>query len=145
MNSRVSAKRIHAKAGVIGHGHRKAGLIERRLRLDQRVVVEGLTVLVWVFKAAKLAKGHKTDPLERRRLTHDRLNLGELVSVASCYNNGGLGVERCDVYGCHAVSLFLGSWLYSIAAPCGEPVLPAPGMRTEDKHCRDPADRALQM
>ena len=108
----LAVQRVDDQAGIVGDGH-KPRLLNRSLRLDDGVLQKRRAVFLGVLKIAQLAERHKA------HLGHDLaqngLDLGELMGVARCHDDGRRRVEsvNVDLLKCH-------EWppcLYSNAAP----------------------------
>ena len=90
----LTVQRVDDQARIIGNGH-KARLLDRSLRLDDGVLQKRRAVFLGVLKIAQLAERHKA------HLGHDLakngLDLGELMGVARCHDDGRRRVEGVDV------------------------------------------------
>ena len=135
MNARV-ARAIHTgltvqcvddQARIVGNGH-KARLLDGSLRLDDGVLQKRRAVFLGVLKIAQLAERHKANL--GHDLAQNGLDLGELMGVARCHDNGRCRVEGVDVnlLKCHEWS----PCLYSNAAPRGVRALGLSPLRRSD-------------
>ena len=108
----LTVQRVDDQARIVGNGH-EPRLFDGSLRLDDGVLQKRRAVFLGVLKFAQLAERHKA------HLGHDLaqngLDLGELMGVARCHDNGRRRVEGVDVdlLKCHEWS----PCLYSNAAP----------------------------
>ena len=103
IHARLAVQRVDDQARIVGDGH-KARLLDRSLRLDDGVLQKRRAVFLGVLKIAQLAERHKA------HLGHDLaqngLDLGELMGVAGCHDDGRRRVEGVDVnlLKCHSWS-----------------------------------------
>ena len=120
MNARVARaihtgltiQRVNDQARIVGNGH-EPRLFDGSLRLDDGVLQKRRTVFLGVLKIAQLTERHKANL--GHNLAQNGLDLGELMGVARCHDDGRRRVEGVDVdlLKCHEWS----PCLYSNAAP----------------------------
>ena len=108
----LTVQRVDDQARIVGNGH-KARLLNRSLRLDDGVLQKRRAVFLGILKIAQLAECHKAHL--GHNLAQNGLDLGELMGVARCHDDGRRRVEGVDVdlLKCHEWS----PCLYSNAAP----------------------------
>ena len=94
IHARLAVQRVDDQARIVGDGH-KARLLNGSLRLDDGVLQKRRAVFLGVLKIAQLTERHKA------HLGHDLaqngLDLGELMGVAGCHDDGRRRVESVDV------------------------------------------------
>ena len=90
----LTVQRVDDQARIVGDGH-KARLLNRGLGLDDSVLQKRRAVFLGILKITQLAERHKA------HLGHDLaqngLDLGELMGVARCHDDGRRRVEGVDV------------------------------------------------
>ena len=94
IHARLAVQRVDDQARIVGNGH-KARLLNRGLGLDDGVLQKRRAVFLGIRKITQLAERHKA------HLGHDLaqngLDLGELMGVARCHDDGRRRVEGVDV------------------------------------------------
>ena len=94
IHARLTIQRVNDQARIVGNGH-KARLLNRGLGLDDGVLQKRRAVFLGILKITQLAERHKA------HLGHDLaqngLDLGELMGVARCHDDGRRRVEGVDV------------------------------------------------
>ena len=94
IHARLAVQGINDQARIVGNGH-EPRLFDRGLGLDDGVLQKRRAVFLGVLKIAQLAERHKA------HLGHDLaqngLDLGELMSVSSCHDDGRRRVKGVDV------------------------------------------------
>ena len=94
IHARLAVQGINDQARIVGNGH-KTRLLDRSLRLDDGVLQKRRAVFLGVLKITQLTQRHKA------HLGHDLaqngLDLGELMGVARCHDDGRRRVEGVDV------------------------------------------------
>ena len=108
----LTIQRVNDQARIVGNGH-EPRLFDGSLRLDDGVLQKRRTVFLGVLKIAQLTERHKANL--GHNLAQNGLDLGELMGVARCHDDGRRRVEGVDVdlLKCHEWS----PCLYSNAAP----------------------------
>ena len=94
IHTRLAIQGIDNQARIVGDGH-KPRLLYRGLRLDDGVLQKRRAVFLGVLKIAQLAKRHKAHL--RHNLAQNSLDLGELMGVARCHDDGRCRVEGVDI------------------------------------------------
>ena len=89
-----TVQRVDDQARIVGNGH-KARLLDGSLRLDDGVLQKRRAVFLGVLKIAQLAERHKANL--GHNLAQNGLDLGELMGVARCHDDGRRWVEGVDV------------------------------------------------
>ena len=95
INSRSSVQSVNTNAGVVCNSRYTIYLVKRSHCLDQSVIAERLTVLLWIRKITQLAKRHKAHT--RHYLGEDSLNLNKFVSVARRNHHGCIWIKGHSV------------------------------------------------
>ena len=90
----LTVQRVDDQARIVGNGH-EARLFDGSLRLDDGVLQKRRAVFLGVLKIAQLAERHKANL--GHNLAQNGLDLGELVGVARCHDDGRRRVEGVDV------------------------------------------------
>ena len=85
---------VDDQARIVGNGH-KARLLNRGLGLDDGVLQKRRAVFLGVLKIAQLAERYKAHL--GHNLAQNGLDLGELMGVARCHDDGRRRVEGVDV------------------------------------------------
>ena len=112
IHARFTVQDVDDQARIVSDGH-EPRLLDGSLRLDDGVLQKRRAVFLGVLKIAQLAERHKTNL--GHDLAQNGLDLGELMSIAGCHDDGRRRVEGVDVdlLKCHEWS----PYLYSNAAP----------------------------
>ena len=90
----LTVQRVDDQARIVGNGH-EPRLFDGSLRLDDGVLQKRRAVFLGVLKITQLAERHKANL--GHNFAQNGLDLGELMGVARCHDDGRRRVEGVDV------------------------------------------------
>ena len=94
VHARLTVQGINDQARIVGDGH-KPRLLYRGLRLDDGVLQKRRAVFLGVLKITQLTQRHKANL--GHDLAQNGLDLGELMGIARCHDDGRRRVEGVDI------------------------------------------------